>query len=63
MSEIEPGMQAQLDQAEAGSKPMAALMGIYRDALLDAGFKRDEALALVLQYHAHTWAAQLKASP
>jgi hypothetical protein len=49
---IEPGPDviAQLDQAAAGSRNLAALFGAYFRYLIDQGFSRDEALCMVIEY-------------
>jgi hypothetical protein len=58
-----PGLHAQLDQFEAGLKPIAAMLISYRVLLQVAGFKSDQAFQLVLRLHSHLYDLQLKAAP
>jgi hypothetical protein len=45
-----PDLLASLDQLVAGLRARAFLLGGYMRGLLDAGFTRDEALAIVIEY-------------
>jgi hypothetical protein len=47
------GMTAQMDQAEAGVKAIAGLLGSYFKALRAEGFTRAEAHAIVLDYQCY----------
>lgn len=44
-------LSPEFEQAEKGMEQLACILGLYRKQLVQAGFNREEALAIVRDWH------------